>query len=112
MSLRSGTSLIALLAALTAAAPAPAATTGKNGIPCPAPRVDPPPEPGETDSWNAEKLEGRRLKKAKKAARRHGCTVRVVKRDGEELPVSMDFSYNRINVSVRNRHVKKVYTVS
>ena len=112
MSLRSGTSLLALLAALIAPAPAPAATNGKEGIPCPAPRVDPPPEPGTTESWNAEKLEGRKIRKAKKIAEKHGCTVRVVKKDGEDLPVTMDFSYNRINVSVRDRRVKKVYTVS
>ena len=112
MSLRNGTSLLALLAALAAPASAPAATDKDEGIPCPAPRVDPPPEPGAEESWNAEKLEGRKIKKAKKVAERHGCTVRVVKRNGEDLPVTMDFSYNRINVSVRDRRVKKVFTVS
>jgi len=112
MSLRSGITLLVLLAALMAPASASAATSGKDGIPCPAPRVDPPPEPGTTDDWNAEKLEGEKIRKAKRIAEKHGCTVRVVKRDGEELPVTMDFSYNRINVSVRNRRVKKVYTVS
>lgn len=103
---------VAIVLILSLAAPAQAATSDKEGIPCPAPRVDPPPEPGTTLDWNAEKLEGKKIRKAKRIAERHGCTVRVVKRDGEELPVTMDFSYNRINVSIRDKRVKKVYTVS
>jgi hypothetical protein len=43
--------------------------------------------------------------RARAIARRHGCIVRVVRRDGENLAVTDDFRTDRINVAVRNGRV-------
>jgi hypothetical protein len=42
---------------------------------------------------------------SREAARRHDCTVRVVKRNGENLAITDDLEPNRINVAVRDRRV-------
>jgi hypothetical protein len=38
----------------------------------------------------------------------HGCTFRVVRRDGVSLPVTMDLRSNRINATVNGGRVTAV----
>ena len=61
------------------------------------PRYCPKNDPG---GYDARRLIGKRLPRARDAARAYGCIVRVIKRDGESLPVTEDFSWTRINVAV------------
>jgi hypothetical protein len=60
---------------------------------------------GDTDGFNANRLIGKRLPHARDLARTHDCTLRVVKRDGEALIVTLDFSPTRIDVAVRGKRV-------
>jgi hypothetical protein len=67
------------------------------------------PELGvEAGNFKAERLIGLRLHRARKTARRHGCSVRVVRIDGEWLVVTGDFSPKRINVEVVAERVKRI----
>ena len=59
----------------------------------------------DPDGYNARRLIGRRLPRARQIAHAHGCSVRVVKRDGESLPVTEDFSWTRIDVAVNDGRV-------
>jgi hypothetical protein len=54
---------------------------------------------------DARKLLGKSIAAAKATARRYGCSVRVVRRDGEDLIQTMDYSSARINVEERNGEV-------
>jgi len=48
------------------------------------------------------------MKRARTTARRHGCTVRVVRLDGEWLAVTDDFGPDRINVEVEEERIKRI----
>jgi hypothetical protein len=61
--------------------------------------------------YDADRLEHRRLKRARRIAHNHGCTVRVIKRDGEHLPVTDDLRPNRINVAVERGRIRRVIGV-
>jgi hypothetical protein len=61
--------------------------------------------------YDADRLEDRRLKRARQIAHKHDCTVRVVKRDGEHLPVTDDLRPNRINVAVERGRIRRVIGV-
>ena len=78
------------------------ASSGTDGQRCPR---------GDHDGYEARRLIGKTLERARKAARRRDCYVRVVKRNGEYLSVTDDFVVNRINVGVRRRIVKSVHGV-
>lgn len=54
---------------------------------------------------DARKLLGKSIAAAKSTARRYGCSVRVVRRDGEDLIQTMDYSSARINVEERDGKV-------
>jgi len=58
--------------------------------------------PGTVGStWNAKAdFVGKTVQEATPIAAGNGCSVRVVKKDGESLIITMDFSFNRINVEV------------
>jgi hypothetical protein len=60
---------------------------------------------GDTDGFNANRLIGRKLPRARHLANAHGCTVRVVKRNGEGLIITEDFSPTRIDVAVWGNRV-------
>jgi len=70
---------------------------------------------GETaprsSAFEIERLEGRRTGAARRLAARHGCQVRVVRRDGRWLAVTEDYSPSRINVAVRDGRVKRALSV-
>lgn len=53
-------------------------------------------------SFDANRVIEKRVPVARRMARRHDCTVRVIKRDGKRLSVTDDRRFNRINVVVRN----------
>ena len=61
--------------------------------------------------YDADRLEDRRLKRARRIAHKHDCTVRVVRRDGEHLPVTDDLRPNRINVAVKRGRIRRVIGV-
>jgi hypothetical protein len=61
--------------------------------------------------YDADRLEDRRLKRARRIAHKHDCTVRVVKRDGEHLPVTDDLRPNRINVAGERSRIRRVIGV-
>ena len=62
----------------------------------------------DPDGYNARRLIGRRLPRAREIAHAHDCTVRVVKRDGESLPITEDFSRTRIDVAVNDGRVTAI----
>lgn len=61
--------------------------------------------------FNAQKLKGKRLAAGREIALRHGCTVRVVRRNGKDLMVTADLKRNRINVAIRGpkKRIVKVF---
>jgi hypothetical protein len=59
--------------------------------------------PADGGGFNAKKLKGKRLEAARELALRHGCTVRVVRRNGRNLPVTADLKPNRINVAIKGK---------
>lgn len=61
--------------------------------------------------YDADRLEGRRMNRARRIAREHDCTVRVVKRDGEWLPITLDLLPDRINVAVEGRRIRRVTSI-
>jgi hypothetical protein len=97
--------LMAALAFAGAAGPSAAAPPPPSGRHvCPRPPAGPPTPEG----YDARELVGLRVGKAKRVAERHGCTLRVVRRDGEWLVVTQDFRTDRINVAVRDRVVRRI----
>jgi hypothetical protein len=86
----------ALLAASGSARDPALASTGNHPQYCPL---------HDHDGYNARRLIGKRLPRAREIARAHDCTARVVKRDGESLPVTEDFSWTRIDVAVNGGRV-------
>jgi hypothetical protein len=91
---------LALLAGSGSASPTPAAA---DPIYCP--RDD------REDRFNANRIEGKRVKRGRRIARRHDCVVRVVRRNGKDLAGTDDLRYDRINVAVRDRRIKRVVGV-
>jgi hypothetical protein len=60
---------------------------------------------GDETGLRARVLRDKRLPFARRIARRHDCSVRVVRRNGEWLAITADFSWSRVNVAVRDRKV-------
>jgi hypothetical protein len=54
---------------------------------------------GEAGDFDTRELLGLETAAAKALARKNGCAMRVVNRDGEDLIRTMDFSNSRINVT-------------
>lgn len=88
--------------------PEPPAAT-KRATRCPTNEVTRSAERDER--FDAGRLLGKTMPRARRLARRHGCSVRVVTRDGELLIVSQDFNPYRINVAVRDHLVKRMMGV-
>lgn len=61
--------------------------------------------------FEIERLEGRRTGAARRLAARHGCQLRVVRRNGRWLAVTEDYSTSRINVAVRDGRVRRALSV-
>ncbi|MFN8125728.1 MAG: hypothetical protein U0R64_04380 [Candidatus Nanopelagicales bacterium] len=85
----------------------PDAPTGTTMPPDP---IDPsPPEPSDLDPSRAEavakKLIDMTEAEATAAAADAGMTVRVVERDGQQFPVTMDYSPTRINLTITGDRV-------
>ena len=73
-----------------------------------------PAEPGDDGAIgiapeDAEKLLGLSEAEAVEAGESQGWVVRVVARDGEEFPITMDYSTERVNLTVDNDVVIGVY---
>jgi hypothetical protein len=60
---------------------------------------------------DTRRLKGKPLLRAMRMGRRHDCEVRMVKLDGAWLPVTTDYRLDRVNISVRDGHVKRVFGV-
>jgi serine-aspartate repeat-containing protein C/D/E len=65
--------------------------------------------PSQEDA--ADALVGLTEDEAEEAAAEQGWTVRVVVRDGEDLPATMDFRPNRVNVEVTDDEVTEVVSI-
>lgn len=65
------------------------------------------PRTGE-DRFDANRLTGKRLDRARAIARSHDCTIRVIKRDGETRDLTDDLRSDRINVVVANDRITRV----
>ncbi len=66
-----------------------------------------PGRPG-VPRFDARDLLGKRLRTAEGVARRKGCTVQVVERDGRFISVLQDGRVNRINVGVEHGRVTNI----
>jgi hypothetical protein len=93
------------LIAGSAAAPVSAAPVPGDRYECPRPLE---PSKAEPDGFDTRRLEGKLLPRARRIARRHGCEIRVVERDGEPIPGTADYQPDRINVAVERRRVTRV----
>ena len=107
---RIGTLIAAGAMALGAAAPAQAYTQLQNYT-CPDPSVPTLTGFAPTSPFDSREIRGLRIKRARRVAAEHDCIVRVTRRNGEDLAVTEDFSFSRINVAVRNRRVTNVFGV-
>jgi len=65
------------------------------------------PRTGE-NRFDANRLTGRRLDRARTIASSHDCTIRVIKRDGKVRDITDDIRPNRINVVVEDGRVIRV----
>ena len=64
-----------------------------------------------TGGFDTSELVGLSEADAKARAKQDGCTVRVVERDGEPLPATMDFNPKRVNVAVTDGKVTAIQGV-
>lgn len=76
-------------------------------IPCPSNKGG-----GAPGAFDARELEGRTLAQAEATAKARGCSVRVARRDGEDLILTQDLSTSRINVEVTDGRVTRVLGVA
>lgn len=84
------------------------------GEPMPEPMPADSALPGEGDvigiaPEDAERLVGLSEKEATASAESQGWVVRVVARDGEEFPITMDYSTGRVNLTIEDDVVTEVY---
>lgn len=68
------------------------------------------PEPARTVA--VASLVGLSLSEAERRAATVGCTVRVLERDGQALPGTMDLTNARVNVAVRDGRVTRILSVA
>jgi hypothetical protein len=78
---------------------APATTSPAEPIRCPSEGAG---------GFDTSELVGLSEAAAEARAKQDGCTIRVVERDGEPLPATMDFSPDRVNVAVTDDEVTAV----
>ncbi|MGE4425599.1 MAG: hypothetical protein AB7G37_03995 [Solirubrobacteraceae bacterium] len=94
----------------------PKAERPAEAIPCPseatprlgADRTTPTPATGALDARDLLDLS---VDEASDRAQGVGCTVRVVRRDGEDLPGTLDLRPNRINVEEQDGRVVRIQGV-
>jgi hypothetical protein len=113
--MRLTTSLLVLMVALAGAACA--STEGESAVDPDQPVQAPaqhdtvgavePVDPAVCERLS-RRLAGRPLDRAQSLARKARCALRVVSRDGQDLPVTEDFSRSRINVRVASGKVTEV----
>lgn len=112
--------LVALLVVLATIAAVGCGDDSPEPAPAP-PRADSEPPPADAElrcplegagpSLDAEELEGLSLQEAEKQAGEFDCSVRVIERDGEPLPATLDYNPQRINVSVEGSAVIRVQSI-
>ena len=103
--MRALTALIAVVALLVGPGAAQAARGG-DGVGPFCPKRDLQLRAGER--LDTSRLIGKTERRAQRIAKRHECTLRVVRRDGISLPVTDDYRPSRINIAVRQGIVKRV----
>lgn len=96
---------------LTASAVPPAEAPGHEGEPHsgrgpssrnPTPPTDPPPPESADATSTLRHLVGLAEQEAEAHARESGLTWRVISRDGQDYPATMDYSTQRVNVTIEN----------
>lgn len=99
-------------AAVVIAICAPGAAVGAAAaVKCPAALIGDGATESPAGEFEIGRLEGLRTGAARRLAARHGCQVRVVRRNGRWLVVTEDYSPSRINVAVRDGRVKRALSV-
>jgi hypothetical protein len=94
------------------AAPEPTTTDPGATVPADQPIPCPSDKAGTAGVFDARDLEGRTLAEAQATAKARGCSVRVARRDGEDLILTQDLSTSRINVEVTDGRVTRVLGVA
>jgi hypothetical protein len=61
--------------------------------------------------FDATTLEGDRLDQARDTAASHGCSIRVVERNGKPLFVTADLNRGRINVVIAEGVIQQVVDI-
>lgn len=85
-------------------APAPPPTSSASPTPPPSPQSPPTQKQAQRV---AREVVGMTEAEAVAAARAQGLTTRVVKRDGQEFPVTMDYRTDRINLVITDGDVTR-----
>jgi hypothetical protein len=93
-------------------APEPTTTDPGATVPADQPIPCPSDKAGTAGAFDARELEGRTLAEAQAAAKARGCSVRVARRDGEDLMLTQDLSTSRVNVEVTDGRVTRVLSVA
>lgn len=70
---------------------------GASGVTPRSPGDEPPP----AKRFDARRILGLDLQRAEQVAAKSGCTVRVIRRDDEDLPRTDDLRPNRVNVTTQ-----------
>ena len=60
------------------------------------------------NEFNANELVGMTVADAEAKAKANGCSMRVTRRDGEDLPATADYRSDRISVAVTDGEVVEV----
>ena len=102
---------VAVAAGLIAISAPGTAAGAAEPLRCPAPFAGDGATESAEGEFEIERLEGLRMRAARRLADRHGCQVRVVRRNGRWLAVTEDYSPSRINVAVRDGRVKRALSV-
>lgn len=76
--------------------------------PAPGDRAEAATIPESADPSKPGTYTGHSLDEAERFAEKHGVAWRVVERDGESLPATMDYRPERLNFTIRGRIVTEV----
>ena len=108
----------AVAAAIASAAPSSAdrylaSHSGQDRHRCPDIKASPgTPADFPRGTFDTRKLLERRVRSARKVARRFGCSISVIKRDGVFAPADSNIvSYVRVNVAVSDGRISRIFGV-
>jgi len=107
MPLALGVAAVALAALAGCGDDKSATTSTSHAAPMPCPAA----ETQAANPFDANELVGMTTPAAGQKAHSHGCTVRVTRQDGKDLPATLDHRPDRVNVAVEAGKVTEVINV-